>query len=87
MFGCSMGDDAVEHYMRGSKIYFHGCTRLRLPRRPAVEERGLSFMLLDPPSELPDEQLVLRALLLTAAYRLHCTLRLRPPFCEDGVLR
>ena len=58
-----------------------------MPMHPAVEERGLSFMLLDSPSELPDDQLVLRALLLTAAYRLHCTLRLRPPFCEDEVLR
>jgi hypothetical protein len=85
LFGCTLGEDAVDHYMRCSKIHHHGCRRLRLPMHPAVEERGLSCMLLD--SELPDDQLVLRALLLTAAYRLHCTLRLRPPFCEDEVLR
>ena len=58
-----------------------------MPLHSAVEDRGLSFMLLDSPSLLPDDHLVLRALMPTAAYRLHCKLRLHPPFGEDELLR
>jgi hypothetical protein len=40
-------------------------------------------MLLDSPSQLSDAHLVLRALLLTAAYRLHCKFRLSPPLADE----
>ena len=87
LFGCKFGEDALEHYIRCTKLHSHAKTRMRLPMHLAVEDRGLSFMLLDSPSLLPDPQLTLRALLLTAAYRLHCNLRLRQAFTDDEVLR
>jgi hypothetical protein len=83
IFGCAFGEDSVDHYMRCLKLHQHAQVRLRLPLPPLCEDRGKSFMLLDSPSQLSDEHLVLRALLLTAAYRLHCKLRLASPLTNS----
>jgi hypothetical protein len=50
-------------------------------------DRGKSFLLLDSPALLPDDQLTLRALLVAAAYRLHCKLRLAPPLADEEFRR
>lgn len=85
VFGCTFGEDSVDHYMRCSKLHQHARVRLRLPMHPLIEDRGTSFMLLDSPSQLSDAHLVLRALLLTAAYRLHCKFRFSHPFAEEEI--
>ena len=87
LFGCSLGEDSIEHYMRCSKLHLHARDRLKLPLHMANDARGLSFMLLDSPSMLPDAQLTIRALLLAAAYGLHCKLRQQAPFADDETLR
>ena len=45
------------------------------------EGRGVSFLLLDP--QPCDDTLILRALLLAAAYQLHCSNRRGQPFTDD----
>jgi hypothetical protein len=71
IFGCRYGEDAIDHYCQCTKLHDYGCRRLRLPRAPDLDQRATSFMLLEPRSALPDDRLVRRALLVTAAYRLH----------------
>jgi len=51
------------------------------------EDRGVCFMLLEPRSRLDDGTLVRRALLLAAAYRIHCGHRRAGPFVDVEVLR
>ena len=43
--------------------------------------------MLETPHKLPDDVLVRRALLLTAAYRLHCRVRRLSAFVDEEVLR
>ena len=86
IFGCAYGKDSVEHYSACSRLHSYGRQQLR-PRDPG--EPGLRtqcFMLLEASSTYTDELLVRRALLLTAAYKLHCRLRRSPPFTETEVL-
>ena len=87
MFGCGFGADSVDHYISCSRLHRQGLRQLRLPTPPVFEDRGVHFMLLAATSQLPDDVLVRRALLLTAAYRLHCAHRRRAPFADDQVLR
>ena len=87
LFGCSMGADSVEHYMRCSRIHQHGESRLRLPPPATFEQRGVCFLLLEPRPRLDDDTLIRRALLLAAAYRLHCSHRRGAPFADTEALR
>ena len=72
LFGCLFGEDSVDHYMNCSRLHSYGQARLRLPRTSNFVDRGLSFMLLEATSSIPDAVLTRRALLVAAAYRLHC---------------
>ena len=87
VFGCPLGEDSLEHYIQCSRLHRHGQLHLRLPTPQHFEDRGVSFMLLDCRARLSDTVLVRRALLLAAAYRLHCCLRRQPPFRDEEVLR
>ena len=87
IFGCSLGADAVEHYICCSRLLRHGEQRLRLPPPTTFADRGVSFLLLEPRSNLPTDVLIRRALLLAAAYRLHCRLRHGAPIVDDEVLQ
>jgi hypothetical protein len=87
IFGCTFGEDSVDHYMRCAKLHQHAQVRLRLPMHLLSADRGKSFLLLDSPALLPDDQLTLRALLVAAAYRLHCKLRLAPPLADEEFRR
>ena len=86
VFGCGLGADSVDHYMCCSRVHGVGQRQLRLPVPADFMERGVLFMLLAASSQLSDETLVRRALLLTAAYRLHCAHRREQPFADEGVL-
>ena len=86
VFGCSHGADAVEHCIQCTRIHRHGESQLRLLPAPTFADRGVSFMLLDAHSRMPDDVLARRALLLTAAYRLHCRYRRGEPFSDPEVL-
>jgi exonuclease III len=86
LFGCSLGEDSVDHYMSCSRLHSYGCTRLRLSQGRTFADRGLSFMLLDATASLTDAVLTRRALLVAAAYRLHCRHRRSEGFREDAVL-
>ncbi len=72
LFGCPLGEDSVDHYMCCSRLHMYGQARLRLPLAREFADRGLSFMLLEASSSLSDAMLTRRALLVAAAYRLHC---------------
>ena len=87
IFGCALGEDSVDHYVRCSCLHRHGEDRLRLPRTLSFEHRGVAFLLLDTSALLPDAVLTRRALLLAAAYRLHCRLRRGRPLVDAEVLR
>ena len=87
IFGCTYGEDAVDHYMSCTCLYRHGTTRLLLPPAADFFDRGTSFMLLDSKAALPDDVLTKRALLLAAAYRLHCRYRREVGFADDEVRR
>ena len=51
---------------------------MRLPAKASIQEQALTFMLLEPAAALDDESLTRRALLLAAAYWLHCMRRRGP---------
>ena len=51
---------------------------MRLPAKASIQEQALAFMLLEPAAALDDESLTRRALLVAAAYRLHCMHRRGP---------
>ena len=85
IFGCKLGADALEHYICCSRIHQHGVVRLRLPPAGAFEARGVSFLLLDPQPR--DDALTLRALLLAAAYQLHCSNRRGQPLTDGEECR
>ena len=87
LFGCRMGADAVDHYIECSRLHQQGLRQLRLPIPADFADRGALFLLLAAPSQLPDEALTRRALLLSAAYRLHCAHRRRPPIEDEETLR
>ena len=86
VFGCSLGADSVDHYICCSRLHQLGHRQLRLPIPADFAKRGVHFLLLAPRSQLPDEFFVRRALLLTAAYRLHCAHRRQRPFADEEVL-
>ena len=76
----------VDHYAYCSRLHRLGHRQLRLPIATEFAERGVHFLLLSSQVQLPDEVLVRRALLLTAAYRLHCAHRRLVPFTEEDTL-
>ncbi len=86
LFGCSLGEDSVDHYMSCSRLHSYGLARLRLPQGRTFADRGLSFMLLEATASLSDAVLTRRALLVAAAYRLHCRHRRSEGFQEETVL-
>ena len=69
--------------MNCTRLHGLGTRHLRLPVPADFGERGVHFMLLAASSQLPDEILARRALMLAAAYRLHCAHRRRAPFEDD----
>ena len=75
LFGCRHGEDAVQHYLACSRLHSHGARQLRLSVPDSPEARRQAALLLDPGANLDDCTLVCRALLLAAAYKLHCTHR------------
>jgi hypothetical protein len=87
LFGCTFGEDSIEHYMQCSRLYSYGQARLRLPRAANFGDRGLSFMLLEGTALIPDALLTRRALLMSAAYRLHCRHRHAEGFHEEETLK
>ena len=82
-------NDSVEHVTVCGALATFGARYLRLPYISEVGPRRLSFLLLDPPSELTDARLTLGALRVAAAYRLHCRFRSQPAALrgEDTVRR
>ena len=70
-----------------SRLVRHGQRYLRLPPAGSFGERGLCFFLLEPSTRLPDDILIRRALLLAAAYRLHCQHRRGLAFSDEEVFR
>ena len=82
-----MAEDSIEHYMCCHRLHQYGRERLRLGIPEVFAERGVHFMLLAPESSLPAPVLTRRALLLTAAYKLHCKYRRGRPFEDPEVLR
>jgi hypothetical protein len=85
LFGCLLGEDSIDHYMHCKNLHQHGQARLRLPGVEALGNRSLSFMLLDASASLTDSVLTCRALLLAAAYRLHCRLRHSGGLVDEAV--
>ena len=75
--GCAHGEDSVQHYQRCKVLHTFAAGGLRLPMRPGVAEQSVAFMLLEPAAGVTDETLTRRALLMAAAYRLHCGHRRR----------
>lgn len=85
-FGCRLGEDSVDHYMRCSRLHGVGKSALRLQVSHDMGLRAVQFLLLEPAAALPDATLTRRALHLAAAYRLHCHCRREPPIISDDVL-
>ena len=67
----------MQNYMRCRVLHAFAISGMRLPVRDGVAQQSLAFMLLEPAADLPDESLTRRALLVAAAYQLHCTHRCR----------
>jgi exonuclease III len=86
LFGCPCGEDSIDHYMGCSRLHSYGQARLRLPRVGSIGDQGLSFMLLEATSSVSDATLTRRALLVAAAYRLHCRHRRSGGLGEEGLL-
>ena len=70
--------DSVEHASVCRALAIFGRDHLRLPYLTEVGERRLNFLLLEHRDDLPDRRLLLGALRIAAAYRLHCQHRRRP---------
>ena len=77
----------MQHYLKCRRLHSFGTNRLLLPAEPQPEARTLAALLLQPRSALEDEVLTRRALLLAAAYRLHCTHRRGRPFADEEALQ
>lgn len=77
LFGCTCGDDSVQHYCCCGALHDFAVRGMRLPPQESRADKALAFMLLEPASRLPDDVLARRALLLAAAYALHCHHRRR----------
>jgi hypothetical protein len=86
LFGCTCGEDSIDHYMRCACLHAYGQSRLRLARADNPLELSLNFMLLAPTSAITDEVLSRRALLMAAAYRLHCRHRHTGSLTGEGIL-
>ena len=69
-----------------SQLHRYGQARLRLPLARDFGDRGLSFMLLEASSSMTDEVLTRRALLMAAAYRLHCRHRRAATPFDDAII-
>ena len=88
LFGCRLGEDSVHHYLRCGRLQDFGTARLRLPSEERPEARTLAALMLQPGSSMNDEMLTRRALLVAAAYRLHCAHRRGRPFSDvEGLHR
>jgi hypothetical protein len=72
LFGCRHGEDAVQHYLTCGALHRFGQRHLRLPLPASPAACAQAALLLDPASSMEDGELCCRALLLAAAYRLHC---------------
>ena len=83
-FGCRLGEDSVHHYLRCVRLQDFGTARLRLPSEERPEARTLAALMLQPGSSMNDEVFTRRALLVAAAYRLHCTHRHGRPVRRCG---
>jgi hypothetical protein len=77
LFGCSFGEDSVQHYAACRCVHRFASSSLRLADPGTASERRQAFMLLEAASDLPDQSLCLRALLVGATCRLHCIHRRR----------
>ena len=86
LFGCTCGEDSIDHYMRCARLHAYGQSRLRLARADNPLQLSLNFMLLAPTSAITDEVLSRRALLMAAAYRLHCRHRHTGSLTDEGIL-
>ena len=78
VFGCSFGEDSLDHYLGCSVLARFGRDHLRLPFWTDLGDRRTDCLLLRPASSYSDASLVCGALRLGAAYRLHCRLRHSP---------
>jgi hypothetical protein len=87
LYGCACGEDSIDHYMRCNRLSSYGQTRLRLPTESSTGGQSLSFMLLEATSSVADATLTRRALLMAAAYRLHCKHRRSDGLSEEDTLR
>ena len=76
---CAMEDgDSVEHASVCKSLDTFGRAELRLPYFAEPGQRRISFLLLDPASQVSDAALSLGALRVAAAYQCHCKFRRRP---------
>ena len=77
-FFCQQQDlGSVEHASVCRVWAEFGRDHLRLPYSASPEARRMQFLLLEPASVLDDRHLVLAAVRVAAAYRVHCILRRR----------
>jgi hypothetical protein len=77
-FGCRLGAYAIQHYAACSCIHNFRLRRFRLPEPPTLSMRSAEFLLLGPLGGVTDDELACRALLVAAAYRVHCGARHGP---------
>ncbi len=86
LFGCLHGEGSVHHYLACSRLHGHGAWQLRL-HVPDLPGRRQTALLLDPASSMDDGTLCCRALLLAAAYGLHCSHRRKGFFGSEEETR
>jgi len=83
LFGCQHGEDSVHHYARCRCLATFGERRLRLRRSSSPAALTRNFLLLDPAADMDDATVTRRALLVAAAYRVHCRCRCLAPFASE----
>ena len=73
---CSLaGSDSVAHASVCRALADFGSQHLGLARHGIPDDRRLHFLLLESASQLCDSKLILGAIRVSAAYRVHCRLR------------
>ena len=87
MYGCRFGEDSVQHYAACRFLHTFAQVSLRLPEPGDAGRRRQAFMLLEAAGDLDEHQLCRRALLVGAAYRLHCVHRRRGGLEGEEVVR
>ena len=87
IFGCRYGEDAVQHYLQCGVLHGFAAQRLRLVSPVEPQQRRLAALLLLPRNSLDDVALTLRALLVAAAYSLHCKCRRTGALGNEEVVR